>query len=80
MMAGSERRCSEAGASLPREACTIDIESSTVIDCAPLACTSLSVRPSTGRMIASRPISNCERFSLVFMWTARSRRRMPASH
>ena len=33
MIAGSDRRDSEAGSSLPREAWTIDIESSTVIDC-----------------------------------------------
>ena len=32
-IAGSERKCSEAGFSLPREAWTIDIESSTVTDC-----------------------------------------------
>ena len=37
-IAGSERRCSEAGFRPPREACTIDIESSTVTDCGPLAC------------------------------------------
>ncbi|KAG1386734.1 hypothetical protein G6F59_016720 [Rhizopus arrhizus] len=80
MMAGSERRCSEAGASLPREACTMDMESSTVTDWAPVAWTSLSVRPSTGRMIASRPIIRCDRFSLVFMCTASYSRRMPASH
>jgi hypothetical protein len=47
-MAGSERRNSDAGASLPADACTIDIESSTVTDCGPVSCTSSSVRPRQG--------------------------------
>ena len=49
-IAGSERSSSEAGFRLPREACTIDIESSTVTDCGPPACSSTSVRPRQGRM------------------------------
>ena len=49
-IAGSERSCGDAGRNRPAEACTIDIESSTVMDCAPLACMSSSVRPITGRM------------------------------
>ena len=36
-MAGSLRRCSLAGAFMPNEASTIDIESSTVTDCGPMA-------------------------------------------
>ena len=35
MIAGSDFRCSEAGFRPPRDACTIDIESSTVTDCGP---------------------------------------------
>jgi hypothetical protein len=52
-IAGSERSIGEAGLSLPDEACTIDIESSTVIDCRPLACRSSSVRPRHGRIKVS---------------------------
>ena len=39
-MAGSDSRKPEAGGSLPREACTMDMESSTVTDCGPEACMS----------------------------------------
>ncbi len=72
MMAGSERRCSEAGVSLPDEAWTIDIESSTVTDCRPVACMSSSVRPRQGRTNVSFATSKCERLSLVARCTLRS--------
>ena len=44
-IATSERRCGEPGASVPAEACTTPIESSTVTSCWPVACSSRSVRP-----------------------------------
>src|SRR5260370_210651 len=44
MMAGSDCRCSEAGGSLPRDAWTMDMESSTLTDCVPVARTSCSRR------------------------------------
>ena len=51
-IATSERSCGLAGVSGPREACTLHIESSTVTNCGPLACSSISVRPSVGRISA----------------------------
>ena len=50
MMAGSDLQMLGGGLQPPREACTIDIESSTVTDCGPVACMSISVRPRQGRM------------------------------
>ena len=41
------------------------IESSTVTNCSPSACTSRSVRPRQGSSSASRPWCRCERFSFV---------------
>jgi len=70
----SDRSCSLAGRSLPLDACTIDIESSTVTDCGPAACMSCSVRPRHGKMNECLPTSKCERFNLVPICTARSRR------
>ncbi|MNF11362.1 hypothetical protein D3C80_2125720 [compost metagenome] len=52
MIAGSERMCSDSGASCPQEACTMLNESSTVTACGPQACRSISVRPRHGRIRA----------------------------
>ena len=79
MIETSERRCGLAGASGPREACTAHVESSTEMNCGPLAWTSFSVRPSVGRMRAVSPQTRCERLSLVEIWTvSRVRRSAPA--
>ena len=48
------------------------IESSTVTNCSPVTCTSRSVRPRQGRISASRPVTTCERLSLVETCTVRS--------
>ncbi len=68
-------RCSEAGVLPPAEACTIDIESSTVTDCGPVAWTSTSVRPRHGSISASRPWMRWLRLSLVETWAVRARLR-----
>ncbi len=77
-IAGSERRSGEAGLSLPREAWTIDIESSTVTHCGPVACMSCSVRPRQGRISVSLAVSRQVRLSLVTMFTDRSSPRIAA--
>ncbi len=56
-MRGSLSRCSLAGGRVPRDACTMPIESSTVTNCAPPFCTSASVRPRHGRMSAVSPVT-----------------------
>ncbi len=75
----SERRRGPAGSSRPREACTEDIESSTVTNCSPEACTSRSLRPSAGRINAVRPQTACERLSLVDTCTVSSAERSAAN-
>ncbi|MCY1177940.1 hypothetical protein D3C76_1131390 [compost metagenome] len=49
--------------------------SSTVTPCGPSACTSISVRPRHGRINASRPVTRCDRLSLVAMCTVSSQLR-----
>ncbi len=78
-MSTSDFRCFEAGLSGPFEACTADIESSTVTRCSRPPVLSFSERPSAGRISASRPVTTCERLSFVDTWTVRSARRMAAS-
>ena len=68
-MSTSDRSWSDDGLSRPREACTDDIESSTVTNCLWPPVMSRSVRPSVGRISAVRPAMTCERFSLVETWT-----------
>ena len=64
-IAGSLRSCWLAGSRMPREGLMMPIESSTVTNCSPPACTSISERPRHGRMSAISPVMRCERFSLV---------------
>src|SRR5215831_17527677 len=45
-IATSDFRCSLGGSTRPEDACTIDMLSSTVSDCRPLACMSISLRQS----------------------------------
>ena len=78
-MSTSERRCSEAGSSGPCEACTADMESSTVTRCLVPPVMSRSLRPSAGRMSASRPWTTWERLSLVETCTVRAARRKASS-
>src|SRR5260370_41782159 len=70
-MATSDLRCSLPGASRPPEACTIDIESSTVTDCGPLCWKSISLRARQGRIRASLPCTRWPRLSLVVTATVR---------
>ena len=51
-MATSDFRCSLGGSTRPDDACTIDMLSSTVIDCRPPACMSISLRARQGRISA----------------------------
>ena len=79
-MSTSDRRCSDAGSSGPCEACTADIESSTVTRCSPAA----GAGPARcGRAPAgsapSRPCTTCERFSLVETCTVSSALRIASS-
>ena len=78
-MSTSDRRWGDAGASGPFEAWTADIESSTVTRCSRPPVRSFSLRPSTGRISASRPVTTCDRLSLVETWTVRSACRMASS-
>ena len=75
-MSTSDRRCGDAGLSGPREACTADIESSTVTRWSRPPVRSLSERPSAGRISASSPVTTCERLSLVETCTVSSALRM----
>lgn len=67
MIATSLSSRGEAGGSLPREAWTSLMESSTVMNCSPVAWTSRSLRPRVGRMRAVSPQTVWERLSLVEM-------------
>ena len=71
-------RFGDAGLFIPYDTWTMLIESSTVTPCATLFCRSISVRPSVGRISASRPWIRWLRFSFVVMCTERSQRRMPS--
>ena len=71
-MSTSERRKSLAGFSGPREACTADMESSTVTRWSTPPVRSCSLRPRAGRIRATRPQRTWERFSLVETWTVSS--------
>jgi hypothetical protein len=64
-MATSDRNASLAGRRGPCDACTDDMESSTVIRCTRPPVVSFSLRPSTGRMRAVSPQTTWERLSLV---------------
>ena len=68
-MSTSERRCGATGSTRPREACTLQTESSTVTYCSCPPVRSISVRPRVGRISASSPVTPCEWFSLVETWT-----------
>lgn len=74
-MAVSDSRPGAAGPSLPLEAWTRPIESSTVT----YPAASRSVRPSAGRMSARSPHTACERLSLVDTCTVSRVRRSAAS-
>ena len=78
-MSTSERSWSDAGSSGPFEACTADIESSTVTRCSRPPVRSFSLRPRAGRISAVRPCTTCERFSLVETWTVSSALRIACS-
>ena len=78
-MSTSERSWSDAGSSGPFEACTADIESSTVTRCSRPPVRSFSLRPSAGRISAVRPWTTCERFSLVETCTVSSALRIACS-
>lgn len=52
------------------------IESSTLTPCGTPFCMSISVRPSVGRMSASRPCTRWLRLSFVVMCTVRSHARI----
>ena len=78
-MSTSERSCGLAGSSGPREACTADIESSTVTRWFRPPVRSFSVRPRVGRMSAVRPWTTCERLSLVETCTVSSALRIAFS-
>src|SRR5216110_946938 len=64
-MAGSLRRCLLAGSRWPREGLMMPMESSTVTNCSPNSCRSISERPRHGKMSAISPVTRCDRFSLV---------------
>ena len=78
-MSTSERRWGEAGSSGPCEAWTADTESSTVTRCGRPPVRSFSLRPSAGRISASRPWTTWERLSLVETWTVSSAPRIASS-
>ncbi len=78
MIAASERSSGDAGLSRPREAWTIDIESSTVTACGPPARMSSSVRPRHGRTMLSLATSRHVRLSFVQICTLRSSLRKAA--
>ena len=71
-MSTSERSSGPAGFSGPREACTADIESSTVTRWSTPPVRSRSLRPRAGRISAAWPQRTCERLSLVETITVRS--------
>ncbi len=78
-MSTSDRRCSDGGSRGPREACTADIESSTVTRCTRPPVRSFSLRPRAGRISASPPCTTCERLSLVETCTVSAALRIAAS-
>jgi hypothetical protein len=78
-MRTSLRSCGEAGGNVPRDAWTTLIESSTVTNCWPAGCASISVRPSVGRMIAVSPVTAWERLSLVDICTDSRQLRIAAT-
>ena len=64
----------------PCEACTADIESSTVTRCIrPPVQVASRCGPAPGRISASRPVTTCERLSLVETCTVRSALRIACS-
>ena len=65
----SSSRWAATGSTRPREACTLQTESSTVTYCSRPPVRSISVRPSVGRISASAPVTPCEWLSLVDTWT-----------
>ena len=69
----------DGGSSGPCEACTADIESSTVTRWTVPPVRSFSLRPRAGRISASPPCTTCERLSLVETCTVRSAVRSAAS-
>ncbi len=79
MMSTSERSSGPAGSERPREACTADIESSTVIRCTRPPVRSCSVRPRVGRISAVCPASRWLRLSLVEICTVSSALRIAAA-
>jgi hypothetical protein len=79
MMSTSDRRWGDAGLSGPIEVWTDDIESSTVIRCGVPPVRSRSLRPSGGRISASRPWTTWERLSLVPTWTVSGALRIASS-
>ena len=78
-MSTSDLRCADAGFSGPCEACTEQTESSTVTRCGRPPVRSFSLRPSAGRISASRPVTTWERLGLVETCTVRSARRRASS-
>ncbi|MNI62002.1 hypothetical protein D3C73_1172990 [compost metagenome] len=78
MIQGSDRMWGERGRSWPWEICTMLKVSSTVTPCGPPACRSISVRPRQGRISASRPVTRCERLSLVEICTVSAQLRRAA--
>ena len=66
-IATSDFRCSLGGVTRPDDACTIDMLSSTVIDCRPPACMSISLRARHGRISACSPWTRWPRLSLVLI-------------
>ena len=75
MIAGSDSSWAEAGRFIPTDRCTIAIESSTVVACRPLRCTSFSLRARQGRIKACLPWTRWLRFSFVLTCTVSSQRR-----
>lgn len=61
-----------AGSSTPRDAVTLDIESSMVTNCSPASVRMTSERATTGRMSASRPWTRWPRFNFVVIPTVRA--------
>lgn len=79
MVATSLNRCADAGARVPREACTSLMESSTVMTCSRPARTSRSLRPRVGRIRAVSPLTVWERLSLVETCVVSRQRRIASS-
>ena len=68
-IAGSLRKCSDAGGNEPRDMWTTHVVSSTVTNCRPDFWKSRSVRPKQGRMRACSPVIRWPRLSLVEICT-----------